>query len=221
MAGKPNAFFTANNVARFGLAQPLSTTQTRCVQSPPNPTSVPTRDAIISSESESSQHKGAAHPETTHPTNQLPNRPVATQPLTPADGASILAKQRLQRPVSPHLDIYDKQQTYFGGSIWMRITGSAFSGSLYVFATAYLAAPLLGWHLESASLAASFGALPFAVKGGLKMLAAWPFTFHAFNGVRHLLFDMGYGFKRQTIVKTGWYIWGASLVSGAYLAFFL
>jgi succinate dehydrogenase (ubiquinone) cytochrome b560 subunit len=123
--------------------------------------------------------------------------------------------------VSPHLDIYDKQQTYFGGSIWMRITGSAFSGSLYVFATAYLAAPLLGWHLESASLAASFGALPFAVKGGLKMLAAWPFTFHAFNGIRHLLFDMGYGFKRQTIVKTGWYIWGASLVSGAYLAFFL
>jgi succinate dehydrogenase (ubiquinone) cytochrome b560 subunit len=146
---------------------------------------------------------------------------VATQKLTPADASSLLAKQRLNRPVSPHLDIYDKQQTWFGGSIWMRFTGSAFSGTLYAFSAAYLVAPLVGWHLESASLAAAFGALPFAVKGGLKFLAAWPFTFHAFNGVRHLLFDMGYGFKRQTIVKTGWYIWGASLVGGLYLAFFL
>ncbi|KAL2146543.1 hypothetical protein VTI28DRAFT_3433 [Corynascus sepedonium] len=175
VAGKPNAFFTAN-VARLGLAQSLSTTQTR---------------------------------------------PVATQKITAEDQYSILAKQRLNRPVSPHLAIYDKQQTWFGGSIWMRITGSAFSGSLYLFATAYLAAPLLGWHLESASLAASFGALPLAVKGGLKFLAAWPFTFHFFNGIRHLLFDMAVGFKRQTIVKTGWYIWGASFVGGLYLAFFL
>ena len=123
--------------------------------------------------------------------------------------------------MSPHLEIYDKQQTWFGGSAWQRITGSAFSGGLYVFATAYLAAPLLGWHLESASLASSFGALPFAAKGALKFLAAWPFTFHAINGVRHLLFDMAVGFSRKTIVKTGWYVWGASIVGGLYLAFFL
>ncbi|AEO56505.1 hypothetical protein MYCTH_79031 [Thermothelomyces thermophilus ATCC 42464] len=174
VAGNPNAFFTAN-VARLGLAQPLSTTQ---------------------------------------------SRPVATQKITAADEYAILAKQRLNRPVSPHLSIYDKQQTWFGGSIWMRFTGSAFSGTLYLFSAAYLAAPLLGWHLESASLAASFGALPLAVKGGLKFLAAWPFTFHLINGVRHLLFDMAIGFKRQTIIKTGWYIWGASFVGGLYLAFF-
>ncbi|GAB1314515.1 cytochrome b subunit of succinate dehydrogenase, Sdh3p [Madurella fahalii] len=175
VAGKPNAFFTAN-VAKFSLAQPLSTTQTR---------------------------------------------PVATQKLSADEARSLLDKQRLNRPVSPHLDIYDKQQTWFGGSIWQRFTGSAFSGGLYVFATAYLAAPLLGWHLESASLAAAFGALPLAAKGGLKFLAAWPFTFHALNGVRHLAFDLCYGFKRQQIVKSGWYIWGASIVGGLYLAFFL
>ncbi|KAK3901217.1 hypothetical protein C8A05DRAFT_35113 [Staphylotrichum tortipilum] len=146
-------------------------------------------------------------------------RPVATQKLTPADGAALLAKQRLARPVSPHLEIYDKQQTWFGGSAWQRITGSAFSGGLYVFATAYLAAPVLGWHLESASLAAAFGALPFAVKGAVKFLAAWPFVFHAINGVRHLTFDMAIGFHRQSIIKTGWYLWGASIVGGLYLAF--
>lgn len=175
VAGKPNVSFTAN-VAKLGLASPLSATQTR---------------------------------------------PVATQKLTPADGDSILAKQRLQRPVSPHLDIYDKQQTWFGGSIWQRFTGGGFSGAMYVSALAYLAAPALGWHLESASIAAAFGALPVAVKGGVKFFLAWPFVFHALNGVRHLTYDIGLGFARRTIVSTGWYIWGASIVGGSYLAFFL
>ncbi|KAJ4306635.1 cytochrome b subunit of succinate dehydrogenase, Sdh3p [Collariella sp. IMI 366227] len=174
VVANPNAFFTAN-VAKFGLAQPLSTTQTR---------------------------------------------PVATQHLTATEARALLDKQRLARPVSPHLDIYDKQQTWFGGSIWTRITGSAMSGTFYAFSAAYLVAPLMGWHLESASLAAAFGALPLAVKGGVKFLAAWPFAFHAINGVRHLLFDMAIGFKRTTIVKGEWYIWGASFVAGAYLAFF-
>jgi hypothetical protein len=41
VAGKPNVFFTAN-VAKFGLAQPMSMTQTRSVPAHPpphNPTS--------------------------------------------------------------------------------------------------------------------------------------------------------------------------------------
>ncbi|KAK4167968.1 hypothetical protein QBC43DRAFT_310543 [Cladorrhinum sp. PSN259] len=175
VAGKPNVFFTANNVAKMGLAQHLSTTQ---------------------------------------------SRPVATQKISAADARALLDKQRLQRPVSPHLDIYDKQQTWFGGSIWQRFTGSALSGSLYAFGLAYLAAPALGWHLESASLVAAFGALPVAAKASLKFVAAWPFAYHALNGVRHLAFDLGYGFNRQTIVKSGWYIWGASFVGGLGLALF-
>ncbi|KAK4220933.1 succinate dehydrogenase cytochrome B subunit, mitochondrial [Podospora fimiseda] len=149
------------------------------------------------------------------------SRRAETQKISAAEARSILDKQRLQRPVSPHLDIYDKQQTWFGGSIWQRFTGSGLSGGLYAFGLAYLAAPALGWHLESASLVAAFGALPVAAKVSLKFLAAWPFTFHALNGVRHLAMDLGYGFNRQTIVKSGWYIWGASLVGGLGLVFFL
>ncbi|KAK3325947.1 hypothetical protein B0H66DRAFT_549820 [Apodospora peruviana] len=151
----------------------------------------------------------------------LQTRQVTTQKLTHNDEISLLAKQRLQRPVSPHLDIYDKKQTWFGGSAWNRITGSMFAGGLYVFGTAYLAAPLLGWHLESASLAAAFGALPVAVKTGVKFLAAWPFVFHTINSVRHLTWDIGIGFTRKTIISFGWYIWGASVVGASYLAFFL
>jgi len=148
-------------------------------------------------------------------------RPFTTEKITPADANALLASQRLKRPVSPHLEIYDKKQTYFGGSIWQRFTGSAFSGVLYAFGAAYLAAPTLGWHLESASLVAAFGALPFAAKAGLKFAAAWPFVFHAMNGVRHLTFDLAKGFKKATIIKSGWYLWGASIVGGAYLAFFV
>lgn len=146
---------------------------------------------------------------------------MATQKITADEAAALLAKQRLNRPVSPHLAIYDKQQTWFGSSAWTRITGASLSGTLYLFATAYLAAPMLGWHLESASIAAAFGALPVAVKGGIKFLAAWPFAFHTFNGVKHLLYDMTIGFHRKQIVKQSWYLWGASLVTGMFLAFFL
>lgn len=148
-------------------------------------------------------------------------RAVSTSKLTEVDAQSLLAAQRKSRPVAPHLQIYDKSQTYFGGSIWTRITGSIFSGSLYTFGAAYLVAPLFGWHLESATLAAAFGSLPVAVKGGLKFLIAWPFVFHSLNGVRHLTWDLAKGFSKSSIKTFGTAIWGVSLVSALGLAFYL
>ncbi|EEY21482.1 conserved hypothetical protein [Verticillium alfalfae VaMs.102] len=84
-------------------------------------------------------------------------RPVGTAKLTPAEGQSILAAQRLQRPTSPHLTAYRIDQTWFGASIWTRFTGGGLSAALYVYLGAYVAAPLLGWHIESATVAAAFG----------------------------------------------------------------
>jgi succinate dehydrogenase (ubiquinone) cytochrome b560 subunit len=190
----PNAFFT-QNLARLALTSSLSTTQTRYVQPTVN-------------RQQPGNHANLKH------------SAVATQKITPEDAQSLLAQQRLRRPVSPHLEIYDKKQTFFGGSIWQRFTGSAFSGLLYGYSIAYLAAPLIGWHLESASLVAAFGALPVAVKGALKFAAAWPFVFHAINGLRHIAYDMAKGFNKQTIIKSGWYIWGASVI-GAFGLLFL
>jgi succinate dehydrogenase (ubiquinone) cytochrome b560 subunit len=146
-------------------------------------------------------------------------RSVATEKLTPSDGDSILVSQRLKRPLSPHLEIYKLDQTWFGGSAWHRITGSILSGGMYAFATAYLAAPLIGWHLESASLAAAFGSLPFLVKGTTKFVFAWPFVYHCINGVRHLVYDLGIGFAKNSFKVQGWGVWGASLVGGLALAF--
>ncbi|KAJ4996508.1 Succinate dehydrogenase cytochrome B subunit [Colletotrichum sp. SAR 10_66] len=146
-------------------------------------------------------------------------RPVATAKVSVADGNEILAKQRLHRPISPHLTIYKMEQTWFGASIWTRITGGGLSAAFYVYFGTYLVAPLLGWHVEAASLVSAAAAAPVALKAGLKFLVAWPFTFHFFNGIRHLTYDFALGFAKPEINKWGWVIWSTSLVSALGLAF--
>ncbi|RJE21725.1 succinate dehydrogenase cytochrome [Aspergillus sclerotialis] len=141
-----------------------------------------------------------------------------TSTSRPSDPTKILAQQRLNRPVSPHLSIYRPQITWIG-SASNRIAGIILSGGLYLFSTAYLASPLLGWHLESASVAAAFGALPLLAKVALKGTVAFPFAYHSLNGLRHLMWDAGRGFTNQQVIKTGWTVVGLSAVSALLLAF--
>ncbi|KAK7967836.1 succinate dehydrogenase cytochrome b subunit [Apiospora aurea] len=152
--------------------------------------------------------------------NAIQTRPASTNKITENDAQSLLAAQRRQRPISPHLQVYDPTQTWFGGSIWNRITGSVFSGGLYIFGATYLAAPLLGWHIESASIAAAFGSLPLAVKGSLKFLLAWPFAFHSINSMRHLTWDTAKGFSKKSVMSGGYAILGASVVSALGMVLF-
>ncbi|RDL38773.1 SdhC protein [Venustampulla echinocandica] len=149
--------------------------------------------------------------------SSVQTRPVATQKLTPADSNEILIAQRKLRPSSPHLAIY-KPQIPWVLSIMNRITGSVLSGGFYIFGSAYLVAPLFGWHLDSASMAAAFGAWPVAAKFATKMFLAWPFTFHAINGVRHLVWDMGKVFTNKAVIWTGWAVVGLSGASALALA---
>jgi succinate dehydrogenase (ubiquinone) cytochrome b560 subunit len=59
---------------------------------------------------------------------------------------------------------------------------------LYGFSLAYLVAP---GSFDSAHVVEFVAGLPDAVKYGGKALVALPFTFHSFNGLRHLTWDMG------------------------------
>ncbi|KAI9802373.1 MAG: hypothetical protein M1833_001879 [Piccolia ochrophora] len=152
------------------------------------------------------------------PTFSPTTRPVATQPTPDATAYSILEQQRLNRPVSPHLSIYQPQITWYASAL-NRITGSLLSGGFYAFFAAYLAAPLFGWHLESASLAAAFGAWPVLAKVGVKFGVALPFTFHSFNGIRHLVWDTGSEFGNKQVVRTGWTVVGLTFVGAGALAF--
>jgi succinate dehydrogenase (ubiquinone) cytochrome b560 subunit len=95
------------------------------------------------------------------------------------------------------------------------------SGLFYLFGAAYLVAPLLGWHLESASLAAAFAAWPVVAKVGLKTILAWPFTFHCWNGFRHLAWDLGWQFTNQQVIRSGWTVVGLSVVSALGLVAFV
>jgi len=99
-----------------------------------------------------------------------------------------------------------------------RITGAALSGGIYIFGSAYLVAPLFGWHLESATIAAAFGAWPVAAKVATKFAIAIPFTFHSFNGIRHLVWDTGAQFTNKQVIRTGWTVIGISTASALALA---
>jgi succinate dehydrogenase (ubiquinone) cytochrome b560 subunit len=148
----------------------------------------------------------------------LQTRAVATTKTSIAEGKQILDNQRLQRPVSPHLSIYKLEQTWFGASAWTRITGCLLSGSAYLYFTGYLVAPLLGMHWESASLAAAFGALPFVAKAGIKFFLAFPFGFHFFQGIRHIVHDVGYAYTKTLLKRGDTLVWAAGILSGLYLA---
>ena len=89
----------------------------------------------------------------------------------------------------------------------------ALSGGTYLFALGYLAAPYLGWHLESATLAAAFGALPLAAKLGIKAAVAAPFSFHCWNGVRHLVWDTGRFLDLKGVYATGYTVLGLTALT--------
>ncbi|EMD67289.1 hypothetical protein GGP41_007204 [Bipolaris sorokiniana] len=145
-------------------------------------------------------------------------RLAATEHASQSQAAEILAKQRVNRPVSPHLAIYRPQITWIASGL-NRITGLTLSGSLYLFGIAYLIAPYTGWHLETQSMVAAVAAWPAVVKAGVKTFFALPFFFHCLNGVRHLAWDMGVGFKNQQVIRTGWGVVGLTAVSTLYYAF--
>lgn len=67
-------------------------------------------------------------------------------------------------------------------------------------------------------MAAWFGALPVLVKVGLKFGVALPFTYHSFNGVRHLVWDFGRELSNKQVARSGWAVVGLSLVGSAVLA---
>ncbi|KAI0513328.1 succinate dehydrogenase cytochrome b subunit [Xylaria bambusicola] len=150
----------------------------------------------------------------------LQTRKATTTKTTPEEAQALLASQRTRRPVSPHLSAYDFKQTWFATSVWTRITGGGMTAALYLFSISYLAAPLTGWHLESATLASAAGSLSVAGKGALKMAMTWPFVFHLMNACRHLVWDLGKGYKRPVIHAGNMAVWAGSFVGAAGIAYF-
>ncbi|KAG0633626.1 hypothetical protein HOY80DRAFT_1005860 [Tuber brumale] len=142
---------------------------------------------------------------------------ASTQNLSPDEAHSILVAQRKRRPTSPHLSIYQPQLTWYGSAA-NRITGSVLSVGAYGFFAAYAVAPAFGWPFDSVTIAAALSGLPAAAKFGIKFAVALPFSYHSWNGIRHLLWDTGKVLDIKDVYRTGYAVLGLTAISTICLA---
>lgn len=105
---------------------------------------------------------------------------------------------RGNRPLSPHLEIYRPQMTSIS-SILVRITGNALLVGSLLIVWWFLAAATSESYFAYANgvLTSWFGDLVMT----LSVLGLW---YHTLGGLRHLIWDMGYGLDLDTAEKMGW-----------------
>ena len=102
------------------------------------------------------------------------------------------------RPLSPHLTVYKPQITSVL-SIFHRITGAglAVSTILVVFWLASLAIGEVAFKLFN-----NFLNNPFIII--VLVSSLWALWYHFCTGLRHLYWDMGYGYDLKSVTISGW-----------------
>lgn len=119
------------------------------------------------------------------------------------------ANRPTSRPLSPHLQIY-RLPFLAKLSVLHRATGIALSvGVLYLTVWVVCAS-------ASDVTYAKFQAFNSSIVGRV-VLGGWLFSmfFHLFNGIRHLFWDLGYGFELKDADRSGWIVVAVSLVATA------
>ncbi|HEX3754041.1 MAG TPA: succinate dehydrogenase, cytochrome b556 subunit [Rhizomicrobium sp.] len=123
-----------------------------------------------------------------------------------ADNPQKPGSPQAGRPLSPHLTIYHWAITMIA-SITHRATGIALS----------VGALVLAWWLVAISNGPEGYQTFYAVAVspiGLVVLFGftWSLAFHLLNGIRHLAWDLGYGFTPATAHQTGLWVIALSLI---------
>ena len=104
---------------------------------------------------------------------------------------------RAERPLSPHLQVY---RWYFtmALSIGHRVTGIGLALGLFL---------LTWWLLALASGPEAFGTVQAVMHSWFGVLVLFVYTFvlfyHMANGVRHLVWDAGYGLELPAAINSG------------------
>jgi len=111
------------------------------------------------------------------------------------------------RPISPHLTIYRWPVTMMT-SITHRITGVALS----------LGAVILAWWLVSVSNGPEgwegFHAIMDTPLGILVLFGiTWSLAYHLFAGLRHLAWDLGYGFEKRLAERNSVLVFALSFLA--------
>ena len=109
------------------------------------------------------------------------------------------------RPLSPHIQIYRPQLTSVL-SIANRMTGVALS---------FCAVVLVIWLVAAAAGPQVYAIVQGSLTSWLGQIVLFGCTFafflHFCGGIRHLVWDAGYGFELGTIYASGWMVVGASV----------
>jgi len=104
----------------------------------------------------------------------------------------------VRRPLSPHLQAYDMMQMTSALSILHRITGSAWSAGTLL---------LVWWLVAAATGESAFATVQWVFASYLGLLVLFGLTlaawYHTLAGVRHLVWDAGYGFELPTVYRSG------------------
>lgn len=112
-----------------------------------------------------------------------------------ADAAA--SARRPERPRSPHLQIYRWPVTMLT-SIIHRVTGVGLGAG----------ALLIAWWVIAAAMGegayATFAAVAGSWFGKLVLFGfTWALVYHLLNGIRHLVWDFGFGFEKHRAERTG------------------
>ena len=118
-----------------------------------------------------------------------------------------------ERPLSPHLQVYRWQIT-MTMSILHRVTGVILTFGAFALAWWLLAVAMGG---ESYARAAACLASPLGkfVLFGFSLAL----VYHLLNGLRHLLWDAGWGFEIPEVYRTGWTVLVLTVVLTAAIWF--
>ncbi|XP_074836825.1 succinate dehydrogenase cytochrome b560 subunit, mitochondrial [Carettochelys insculpta] len=121
---------------------------------------------------------------------------------------------RSNRPMSPHITVY-KWSLPMAMSIAHRGTGVAMTAGVSLFGLAALVLPEhFPYYLAFVKSLSLGPALIYSTKFAL----AFPLTYHTWNGIRHLIWDMGKGFKIPQVYQSGVLVLVLTLLSSAGLA---
>ena len=112
--------------------------------------------------------------------------------------------EKKSRPLSPHLLIYRLQITSLP-SLLHRVTGCALA-----FGTVFVA----WWLLSIVNGIDSYTIFHMVAKSYIGQFALfgylWAICYHMLNGIRHLVWDLGFGFDLDFAAKSAWAVVGGS-----------
>ncbi|MCJ8744996.1 hypothetical protein PDJAM_G00125230 [Pangasius djambal] len=120
---------------------------------------------------------------------------------------------QLNRPLSPHITIY-RWSVPMTMSIFHRGTGIGLSAGISAFAAAALVLPgSFPYYLDLVH-SSSIGP---ALITTAKFVLSFPVAYHTYNGIRHLMWDVGKGFKIPEVYRSGYIVIALSIFTSLAL----